>query len=549
MRYLLLASLCVMLSYLVYWLLMRREKRHQMVRLFLLGTLLLSFLLPLAHLKISTPMEEAWQSPAVAEVSPLEPMAEAVEKTAAEGVSTLSPSMATAELQAPAVMTAAEPLWQRALLWIWMAGCACVLASLAVSALRLRHRLRKLSFEERGGVRLALVEEEMPAFSFGRHVVVGTRGFSEAEVRQLVDHERVHVRQWHTLDVLLCQAAKVVLWFNPFVYLYERELKRVHEYIVDEAMKGADYAELFYHQLSGKPYVTLGNAFDYGIVRQRIAMMSRRKSRGGWLKPMAFLPVVAMVLLTSSVKTTPVQGTYRVEEILLKSDNPAEVTLPCSEFLGLEQRTFRFDLKGNLFVTDRRTSKTQKLTYTLVDSTLTILDGDGKPWLGLMMHMRPMDKNRMMLRFTDPKPVDGLEKMLLGLSHPMGEIRKVTVMRRRAPEMDDRLPYEAMVEGVTTVVYPGDMEEVMDTAFARIVGPLDLQDSNWFRVNRLLICTAGSASTERHGPQKERKYNTVWEYEHNVIQPNARTMYDTINMNKPHLADDRFILEVMLRRQ
>ena len=509
MRYLLLASLCVMLSYAAYWLLMRREKRHQMVRFFLLGTLLVSFLLPLVHLKVSAPMEESWQIPALDEVSPREPIADVVGMATAEGMYTASPSAVAAEPQVPAVSAVAEPLWQRALPWIWVAGCVCVLASLVVSALRLHHRLKNLSFVESEGVHVALVEEETPAFSYGRHVVVGTRGFSESEVRQLVGHERVHVRQWHTFDVLLCQVAKAVLWFNPFVYLYERELKRVHEYIVDEAMKGVDYAELFYHQLSGKPYVALGNAFDYDIVHQRIAMMSRRKSRGGWLKPLVLLPVVALVLTAGSVKTTPVQGTYRVEEILLKSDNPAEVTLPCSEFLGLEQRTFRFDLKGNLFVTDRRTSKTQKLAYTLIDSTLTIQDADGKPWLGLMIHMMPMGKNRMMLRFTDPKPVDGLEKMLLGLSHPMGKVRKVTVARWSHPELDGKLPQESLVDGVTTILYPDEMEDVLDTTFARVVGPLDLRDSNWFRVNRLLASAAGTVSTHREGPQKKRKYKVL----------------------------------------
>ena len=163
--------------------------------------------------------------------------------------------------------------------------------------------------------------------------------------------------------------------------------------------------------------------------------------------------------------------------------------------------------------------------------------------------MMPMGKNRMMLRFTDPKPVDGLEKMLLGLSHPMGKVRKVTVLRGSHPEMDGRLPQESLVDGVTTILYPDELEEVLDTTFARVVGPLDLRDSNWFRVNRLLICAAGTASTHREGPQKKRKYNTIWEFEHNVITSDARLRYDTANMRRPHLADDRFILEVKLRRQ
>ena len=143
------------------------------------------------------------------------------------------------------------------------------------------------------------IDDDTPAFSFGRHIVVGTLSFTNTEVQQIVGHETVHARQHHTADILLCEAAKCVLWFNPFVYLYAREMKRVNEYIADEEMMSADYAELFYHQLSGQRYSTLCNTFDYGMVQKRITMMARQRSVRGWLKPLAALPIVAAMLLAA----------------------------------------------------------------------------------------------------------------------------------------------------------------------------------------------------------------------------------------------------------
>ena len=277
MNYLLLAATATALFFAAYWLLMRREKRHQMVRFYLLGTLLLAFLLPAVHLHIAVPHQYVMN----------------------EGATGIFPTLTyqTAETS-PTGQTSpilqADINW---LLWLWLAGAVAATAILLVRLVSLWRRMRGLPFEECDGVLVALLDDDTPAFSFGRRIVVGTRGFSEAEVQQLVGHERVHVRQRHTADIMFCELAKVVLWFDPFIYLYARELKRVHEYIADSEMMSADYAELFYHQVSGRCYSPLAHSFDYRMVHQRIDMMARQRGSSGWMKPFAALPLVAAVLL------------------------------------------------------------------------------------------------------------------------------------------------------------------------------------------------------------------------------------------------------------
>ena len=179
--------------------------------------------------------------------------------------------------------------------------------------------------------------------------MVGTRGFNDSEVQQLIGHESVHARQHHTLDLLLCEAAKVVLWFNPFIYLYARELKRVHEYIADSAMMSADYAEPFYHQVSGQPYVPLANSFDYRMVHQRIAMMSQRRNCSGWLKPLAALPIAAAVLLAACTpKSSPLTGQWEyvsgTTEHIYHGDSPYPYSIAdMGEEHLLDELDFRAD--------------------------------------------------------------------------------------------------------------------------------------------------------------------------------------------------------------
>ena len=286
MRYLLLATSATALFFAAYWMLMRREKRHTMVRYYLIGTLLLSLLLPAIHLRVAVPQHYVARSEAVMD-----------SHSSYSSFSRNSSFSRDSSLSRDSRQSSIS--WQQLLPWFWLAGCTAMLTLLAVRLLRLQHRLRQLPSEERDGLCLTLLDDDTPTFSFGRHIVVGTRGFSEAEVQQLVGHETVHVRQGHTADLLLCEVAKCVLWFNPFIYLYAREMKRVHEYIADSEMMSADYAELFYHQVSGRRYSPLCNTFDYGMVHQRIAMMAQRRHHGGWLKPLAAVPIAAVVLLAA----------------------------------------------------------------------------------------------------------------------------------------------------------------------------------------------------------------------------------------------------------
>ena len=291
MRYLLLATLSSALFFAAYWLLMRKEKRHTMVRFYMVGTLVLALLLPTVHLQIAVPHQYVMNEGATG-----------IFPTLKHQTAQTSPTGQTSPTQQTDIN------W---LQWLWLAGVAISAVLLAVRLLALRRRMRRLPFAERDGVLVALLDDDTPAFSFGRHIVVGTQGFSEAEVQQLVGHERVHVQQGHTADILLCEVAKCVLWFNPFIYLYARELKRVHEYIADSEMMSTDYAELFYHQVSGKQYMPLCNTFDYGMVHQRIAMMAGRRTSRGWLKPLVALPLATVVLLAAcQPKNSPLVGRW-----------------------------------------------------------------------------------------------------------------------------------------------------------------------------------------------------------------------------------------------
>lgn len=562
MRYLLLATLGTALFFGAYWLLMRRETRFGMVRAYLAGTLLLALALPLVQLKVALPGH--YSAPQEADLALTEwhvnPDGTLVTARASEA-GTLQVSIQQDAQNMPRIMVQRTPAspkmpwWQRVLPWVYLSGCGVSALVLAVTALRLRRRLHKLPYETIGEVdflgivlpvRLSVLDDDTPAFSFGRHIVVGCKGFSDAEVQQLVGHELVHVREGHTADLLLCRLARVVLWFNPFVWLYEREMKRVHEYIADREMlqteQGAQYAELFYHQVSGHLYSPLGNSFDYRMVGKRIAMMSRRPSRRGWLKPLVLVPLTTLVLVAGCTPKGTLSGNYGVERMTLMSDNPDEPDLLCSEFLGLENRIFCFHRDGHIQLLTRDSNGCQqRLTYTMDTTGLHIYDSAGVPWMDMSLETLHCNGDSIVLRFVDADPVGGLDKMLRGLPTYRYRVDTVEVSTPATGPNGEHIELNSHTS--------------TDTVFAHVSVPCPINNSNhWYRGNRLLGASMSNLATcvRRSSDQKGRiviESHTEWEFHGNAIDPDAHLNYDTASCYNPRMEGDRFILEVVLKKQ
>ncbi|MCR5445583.1 MAG: hypothetical protein K6E96_07920 [Bacteroidales bacterium] len=542
MRYLLLAAAATVLFFGAYWLMMRREKRHTMVRYYLVGTLLLSLLLPAIHLRLAVPRhyvvrgEAAMQTPVV---QPLETDLVAVNAEAPMQTTTVQEA---GGLQSPGMsrQEPVTPLWQSALPWVWLGGCLVALVLLAARMAKLHRRMRSLPYREVDGMRLTLLDDDTTAFSFGRHIVVGTQDFTEAEVQQLVGHETVHVRQSHTADLLLVELMKAVLWFDPFIYLYARELKRVHEYIADSEMMSADYAELFYHQVSGHSYSPLCNTFDYGMVHQRIAMMAQRRTAHGWLKPLVLVPLAALVLVAGCVPKGTFDGSYKVDRMTLMSDNPAEPDLLCTEFMGLEDLLFCFQRNGQMELRDLEGyGHTQHFTYTVDNEGMHLYDSTGNPWMDLAIETLHCDGDSIVLRFIDPDPLEGLGKML----------RHLPPYRYRIDTVEVSTPGGIGPDGVP-IELNAHLE--VDTTFAHITAPCEY--GKW-RHNRLLTVStrAGSTGVRQYidtAGNKVETFFTGWEFRSESLDPDARELYssDSWDWDIPYMEGDRFIFEVVLKK-
>jgi N-acetylmuramoyl-L-alanine amidase len=167
---------------------------------------------------------------------------------------------------------------------------------------------RKYPRERRGDILFLMTREPGAPFSFLRTIFWDAElDMESAGGRQILRHELEHVRQRHTVDVLLLRIVLVVFWFNPVFYFIYRELRVIHEFEADRCASGAgdrfDYAELLVRQaMHGVVRADLFHSFSSPIKR-RIIMITQLSSvvSGRWSRWMA-VPMAGLLLCAFSMR-------------------------------------------------------------------------------------------------------------------------------------------------------------------------------------------------------------------------------------------------------
>lgn len=125
------------------------------------------------------------------------------------------------------------------------------------------------------------VSKPHQVFSFWKTVFIDRNLFETISKNESIwIHEKTHVLQRHSVDVLLIELCKIVFWFHPMVYLYERHIKMNHEYLADEAVlkqtndvKAYQYKLLDYLENSNS---SLASTFNFKLTQKRFMMMKNQ---------------------------------------------------------------------------------------------------------------------------------------------------------------------------------------------------------------------------------------------------------------------------------
>ena len=267
-------AVALLVFYLFYRFLLKKETFHRFNRVILVGTAMLSFLLPLCIITIHKPMEMVSVVPA--------------------------PAMAAAELPELAGTSPSSPWWPMALAILFWAGVALVLARVIVSILSIYTIIRQGELVgDEDGCKIVVTERDIDPFSWMKYIVLSRKDWEEDHA-PILTHEKAHIALRHSADILLADILSALQWFNPAIWMLRSDLRELHEYEADDAVlrSGAnlrEYQYLLIRKAVGKSGYSVANSFNHSILKNRITMMSKSKSplaRG--LRVLYLLPLVCL---------------------------------------------------------------------------------------------------------------------------------------------------------------------------------------------------------------------------------------------------------------
>lgn len=186
--------------------------------------------------------------------------------------------------------------------YLYLAGVVALLVRLAVQAFSLYRLIIRMPEKEINGVRVKCLNDPSGPFSFFGWIFMNPAAVKEDEISEILTHEMAHVKQHHSVDVLLAEMVSICCWMNPFAWLLKREVRLNLEFLADRKVMEAGFATKSYqYHLLGLAYnhkYGLSNNFNFSHLKQRIIMMNKKKSNAaGHIKYALFvLPAFALLV-------------------------------------------------------------------------------------------------------------------------------------------------------------------------------------------------------------------------------------------------------------
>ena len=141
--------------------------------------------------------------------------------------------------------------------------------------------------------------------SFGNNIFINPGLYDPETYQQILIHEKIHVSGRHTLDILVAEIAVVLQWFNPFIWLYRREVENNLEFLTDQSVLLHRGVERFAYQLSllrvSAPHLpfSITNNYNQSLLKRRIVMMNSQHSpRSTVWKYFFLLPLLTALVCT-----------------------------------------------------------------------------------------------------------------------------------------------------------------------------------------------------------------------------------------------------------
>jgi len=275
----------LVLFYCAYYFLLRKETFFNSNRWFLLAGLITSVVLPfLVYTKI------IWVDPA-----PVANMKYA--------------SLYVTNVPRISEQESFEINWNYVILAVYTIGFLALLIKFAIDFYSLSSVLKGKKVQQQADFKFVDINENIAPFSYFDYIVYNSSMYTQAELENIIEHEKVHSDQNHTIDVLIARVFCVLFWFNPIIWLYKKAILQNLEFIADnEAAKKISDKKAYQYTLlkitTHESCVAITNHFYQSLIKKRIVMLNKNQSkkRNYW-KYYAIIPALVAFVLLFQIKT------------------------------------------------------------------------------------------------------------------------------------------------------------------------------------------------------------------------------------------------------
>lgn len=253
--------LCSSIFIAVYYLFLEKEKMYRFNRFYLLGSLILSYVIP--FITITLPSQEKATKPQLI-----------IEATTQ---------------QIASIQTGpAEFNWMN-VLWAIYGSISIFLlikSTLAIFAIK-KIQGEKITYQN---CNVILTKEDLPPFSFWNTVYLGKKYIKNNFIDpRIFLHEKNHIDQKHSIDIMLIDLLKIFTWINPALFFFKKAVITNHEFLADEAVLNGkfnikEYQNLILDEIINRQNLPLTHSFNFINTKKRFIMMNTKKTKFDLLK-------------------------------------------------------------------------------------------------------------------------------------------------------------------------------------------------------------------------------------------------------------------------
>lgn len=201
--------------------------------------------------------------------------------------------------------------------------------------------------------KIVLVKEQILPHSFWNTIFINAEEYKKGNIpSELIAHEKAHIQQKHTLDILFIEALQILFWFNPLIILYKKAIKLNHEFLADEAVNiqfesVSTYQNLLLNIASHKNNVALASNINYLITKKRLLMMTKKDSPVKIVFKVFTIGIIySMLLFVFSTQSAAQQNESQIiniDTILKQPEYPGGI----EEFYKLVGMNFKTPLEAD----------------------------------------------------------------------------------------------------------------------------------------------------------------------------------------------------------